>query len=222
MVAKPLSPGTPSTGSPDAAGLRKQVVAERRQADIVGEGRQRQLTDHGGFHGSRRSRQHLPCLVDGHIGRVRRQRDAIGETQPVKRHHLTFRIRVERAGTLKHRATVRRFDAEPALAVQRHVEPVAGLCQLPLHMHGTHGGRSHAKAEMGTLWQHRPVGGGGRALHPVGLVEQVGELRPRPLETGRVDVGDVVGDHVQILLLGVHAGGGDSECAHRVSSDGHA
>ncbi len=50
------------------------------------------------------------------------------------------------------------------------------------------------------------------------LVDQVLELRPPPLEAGRGHVGDVVGDHLDVGLLGLHPGAGDIERAHAVVS----
>ncbi len=52
------------------------------------------------------------------------------------------------------------------------------------------------------------------ALEALRLIEQVGELRPRALEGGGVDVGDVVGDDFDVQLLGVHARRCDGERFH--------
>ncbi len=57
----------------------------------------------------------------------------------------------------------------------------------------------------------RAVRAGGGAGREDLLVEKILELGPLPLEGGRVHVGDVVRDHVDIGLLRQHAGRGDGE-----------
>ena len=44
-MAKPGSPGTPTLAGPEAARLLEQIVAERREARLVGEGGERQLAE---------------------------------------------------------------------------------------------------------------------------------------------------------------------------------
>ena len=51
-----------------------------------------------------------------------------------------------------------------------------------------------------------------------GLIDEVGELGARALESGGVDIGDVVGDHFEILFLGVHARGRDRKRSHASTS----
>ena len=47
-----------------------------------------------------------------------------------------------------------------------------------------------------------------RARGTLILVQQVLKLWPRLLETRRVDVGQVVGNHIQLGLLRLHSGSG--------------
>src|SRR5208282_684223 len=49
---------------------------------------------------------------------------------------------------------------------------------------------------------------------PFGLVDEIGEFRARTFKAGGVDVGDVVRDHLQVLLLGAHARRRDRQRSH--------
>src|SRR6185312_1439472 len=94
--------------------------------------------------------------------------------------------------------------------VDRDVERVAGLLQValredPLGRHRPHAGADlQARRQVGLL---RRVG----ARLAQRLVEEILEHRARALEAGRVDVGEVVGDDVDLRLLRVEAGLGNPE-----------
>ena len=66
------------------------------------------------------------------------------------------------------------------------------------------------RAPSGTILA-APVRHAGRALD---LIEQIGELAARPLVGGGVDVRDVVRDHIDVQLLGIHARRGDGQGSH--------
>ena len=46
------------------------------------------------------------------------------------------------------------------------------------------------------------------ARQSIDAIEKILEVRPVFLETGRVDIRHVIGDHVELGLEGFHAGGG--------------
>ena len=73
------------------------------------------------------------------------------------------------------------------------------------------GGGAHAEADLGAFGNGLLAAAVGRAGGALGLIEQVRELGPRALEARGVDVGDVVGDHLDVGLLGVHSRRGDGE-----------
>ena len=64
----------------------------------------------------------------------------------------------------------------------------------------------HAEPDLRALGDRVLAAADRHALQALRLVEQVGELGPRPLERRRVHVGDVVGDDLEIGLLGIHPG----------------
>ncbi len=49
---------------------------------------------------------------------------------------------------------------------------------------------------------------------PFRLIEKIGKLGAGTLEACRIDIGDVVGNHFQIELLGVHTGCGNRQGFH--------
>ena len=82
---------------------------------------------------------------------------------------------------------------------------LARLRQSALDMEVADGRQFHAEAELGAF-RHTALGGPVRnALRTLRLVEQVRELGASPLETGRVDVRDVVRDDFDVRRLCVHA-----------------
>ena len=84
-----------------------------------------------------------------------------------------------------------------------------------------HCDRADAEAEP-RPFRHRVLAGAIRdALHALDLVEQVGEFGARALEGRRIDVRDVVRDHLDVELLRAHAGRGDGQGSHCKTSDRH-
>src|SRR5690606_36309057 len=114
-------------------------------------------------------------------------------------------------------------DLEPAMPVKPQIEPVVCVRQGALHMQGPECSRTHAKADLSTFGYDVLTAACRRTSCPLGLIEKVRELRPRPFESGRIDVGDVIGDDFDIELLGTHAGRSDRESSHKYeSSNGHS
>src|SRR5690606_41103351 len=57
-----------------------------------------------------------------------------------------------------------------------------------LHMQGPDCSRTHAKADLSTFGYDVLTAACRRTSCPLGLIEKVRELRPRPFESGRIDV----------------------------------
>src|SRR5690606_17853581 len=82
---------------------------------------------------------------------------------------------------------------------------------------------TYAEADLRTLRHDVFAATRRRTSRPLRLIEEDRELRPRPFESGRIDVGDIIGDDFDIELLGTHAGRSDRESSHKYdSSNGHA
>jgi hypothetical protein len=83
-------------------------------------------------------------------------------------------------------------------------------CRAALGENALGRNRAHAGAQHQPGWNLRLLRRlGTRLAH--GLVQQILEHRPRPLEAVGADVGQVVGNDVQVGLLGVEAGLGNPE-----------
>ena len=91
-----------------------------------------------------------------------------------------------------------------------NIQVVAGLLQVPLREVAAGGHRAHAQADLQTRWQ-RGLFGGIRADLAQILVHQVFEDRMGLLEAIGGNVGQIVGNHIQLGLLGFHAGLGYPE-----------
>lgn len=109
---------------------------------------------------------------------------------------------------------------EKAVALNCHVQRVAGILEIALGKELVHGCRPHAHADLDA---HRQtvvaVGNGTGDLH--GLVHQVFELGPAFFEARGVDVGQVVGNDVNVELLGHHAGGARVQGTHHGKISSH-
>src|SRR4030095_16718634 len=79
-------------------------------------------------------------------------------------------------------------------------------------------GGAHTRADLDPDRQHGALVGGLRADAADLFVEQVLELGALLFVAGGAHVGDVVGDDLDVELLGHHAGRGGVECAHVVFS----
>jgi hypothetical protein len=100
------------------------------------------------------------------------------------------------------------------LAVDRHVQVVVGDHDVALFGDAVDRRGFDAQADLNARGHDgagiRGIGAGAQQV----LVEQVLKLRPLALEPGRVHVGDVVRDDLDIHLLGQHARCGDAKRTH--------
>jgi hypothetical protein len=107
-------------------------------------------------------------------------------------------------------AAVGQLDLEEALALDGHVQVVAGLLQVALAEVARR--RRHARAQA-----HLQPGGqlglvaAGRADLAQAVVHQVLEDHAAALEAAGADVGQIVGDGVQLELLALHAALGNPQ-----------
>ncbi len=153
-------------------------------------------------------------LTDHDLRRVLRHGDRRLERIAIGRHDLSIRVRVECTGARVERVAIGSGDLEPAAAVQCEIETVARRGQRALDVQLANGGGAHAEADLRAFWNGRVASPVRHALHSLGFVEQIGELRTRALVAGRVDVRDVVSDRFYVRLLGVHARGRNGERSH--------
>jgi hypothetical protein len=96
---------------------------------------------------------------------------------------------------------------EEAVALDHHIERVAGLRK------GSFGEDNLVRRGVRTQTELQPGGNqgllpGGRAGRQHALIHQVLELRAAHFVADGVGVGQVIGDIVQVQLLGLHAAGG--------------
>ena len=122
---------------------------------------------------------------------------------------LAGAVLVEGTGARVERLAARAGDLEPAAPVDGEVERVGGLGQRALDVQVADADGAHAEADLRALRHHVLAAAVGHALGALRLVDQIGEFGAGALERGRVDVGDVVGDDLNVGLLGGHAGRGD-------------
>ena len=145
---------------------------------------------------------------------VGRNRDRRLERIALGGHDLALAVQVKRAGARVAGLAAGQRDLEEAGAFDREVErAAASLRRLPvLKLRAVATARDaeagfEADRRFGLLRRRRA-----RRLDL--LVDQVLELDAALLEAGRVDVGQVVRDVVDVGLLRVHAAGGRIQCAN--------
>jgi hypothetical protein len=136
---------------------------------------------------------------------------AVGET--AARDERAVGVGPQRAVARVGGGAVGQLDLEEALSVDREVELVARLLQVALGEHARRGSRAHAGANLQPGRQLCLLRRVGACLAHV-LVQQVLERNTRALEAVRADVGEVVGNHVELRLLRVEAGLADPEAAN--------
>ena len=96
-------------------------------------------------------------------------------------------------------------DFEKAVAFDGKIHVVARFHQRPLLLGA--GGSGHPGAVTHLHATHFPVGAG-RSRRDQGGIQQILEANATALESARVHVGQVVGNHVQGHFLGSHSGDG--------------
>ena len=147
---------------------------------------------------------------DGHALRVGRDGDAGLQHVAVAGDDLAGGVELERAVAGVAGAAVGQLDLEEAVALDRDVEVVAGLLQVALAEVARRRRHARAQADLQPGRQLRLVAAGRAGLAQV-LVHQVLEDHAAALVAVGADVGQVVGDGVQLELLAFHAGLGDPQ-----------
>jgi hypothetical protein len=94
---------------------------------------------------------------------------------------------------------------QPARAIDGDIELVAGIGERALGVEIADGGEPRSQAQLGAFRNGVLAAANGHAMDALDLIQEIGELGPRPLEAGGIDVGDVVGDDLDVQLLGRHA-----------------
>jgi hypothetical protein len=95
---------------------------------------------------------------------------------------------------------------EKTAAFDGHVQLILGVGEISLGEHFLHGRRAGAMphldsgGNLGVCGRRYPRG-------PERLVEQILEVRPAFLVSGGADIGQVVGNHIDVQGLGLHSGG---------------
>ena len=124
--------GVPSCGGPEAGVSDEQVVADRLQAGLVDEARQRELAEHRRRRRPGTRHRDLALRIDGDAGRVLRDRDAGLHDVALRRDDAALRVHLERAVAGVGEGAVRHLDLEEAVAADGEVEVVAGRRQRAL------------------------------------------------------------------------------------------
>ena len=101
-----------------------------------------------------------------------------------------------------------------SLSIDREIERIAGLFEAALGHDRL--GRDHIGAR--PLLQTRGVVGRlRRKATGLGLIfiKQIGEYRPHFFETGRIEVGQIIGDHIHLGLFAFETGANDGKRLHQ-------
>ena len=165
----------------------------------------------------RRSRQRhrdLALRVDGDAGGVLRDGDGRLHRIALRVDDAALRVHLERAVAGIGVGAVRHLDLEEAFAADRDVEIVAGRRQRALRHQPRRADGLDAAADVDADGQDGALVGGLRADPAHMVIDQVLERRALLLEAGGAQVGDVVGDHLDVEFLGRHPGRRGIKCAH--------
>ena len=151
---------------------------------------------------------------DRHIRRRGRNGDRRQHRIAVLRHDLAGGVDREVTGAGVGCLSRGQLHLEEAFAADRQVQLVAGLGGRALSGDAVDRAGFHTGAELDAgRGDGAAVGGLGAGPLDV-LVEQILELGPLLLVANRVHVGDIVGDHLHVQLLGGHAGRRCSQSHH--------
>jgi hypothetical protein len=96
----------------------------------------------------------------------------------------------------------------------RQIEGVAGVGERALNVDAADRGGANAEADLRPFGNGRVTAAVRDPHQTLCLIDEVREFRPRALEASGVDVGDIVRDHLQVLLLGAHARRRDRQRSH--------
>ena len=126
--------------------------------------------------------------------------------------HVAVLVQVESAGARIGDVAGGAADLEETAALDDHVERIAGGGEIALREDDLVRGSARAQSKLQAGGNHGLLSGGGAGLENI-LIHEVLELRAAHLVAGGVGVGQVVGDVIDVHLLGVHAAGSAVECS---------
>jgi hypothetical protein len=172
-----------------AFGRRKRGQLERAQQRLAGA-----AADLPGY---------LTALVDGDVAGARRDLDVLRETAAVGGRQIALAVHMQLTIARVHMVAVRVDHLEKALALDGDVPGVAGLLHLALCKHRA--GRNHFRTRAGFAWRQPGLYLRWRDHR------DVAEVCPFRLEAGRLHVGEIVRQRVDLALRGLQAGRGDVE-----------
>src|SRR5437667_2181896 len=140
--------------------LLKQVLAERAQPRRVGEARGLDLPHLRRGRLAGQDRAHDAVAADRDVLGAARDRDRGLERDALGRHHARLVVELEGPRTRKGRRAVGQRHLEEARALDGHVERVAGLRVVALHVDPLDGRRPRAESHLDAGRRLRAVGGG--------------------------------------------------------------
>jgi hypothetical protein len=182
------------------------VAADRLQAGLVDEARQRQLADDARGGRARQRHRDLALRVDGDARRVLRDRNRRLHRVALRGDDAALVVHLEGAVAGVLEGAVRHLDLEEAFAGDRQIEVVAGHRQCALRHRARRADGLDAAAEIDADRQDGALVGGLRADAAHMFVDQVLERRGLLLVAGGAQVRDVVGDHLNVEFLCRHSG----------------
>ena len=116
---------------------------------------------------------------------------------------IAFIVDLKIAGSSVGLAPARQLDLEKASALYRHIQIPFGVLETSLGKYLAHIRQFHPQSHLDTGGDSVAIGAHHARIFDV-LVDQILEVGSALLEAYSVDVGDIVGDHIQIGLLGRH------------------
>ena len=197
--------------------FQEQIGADRLQPRLVGEAHDPELANVLQAHLALLLDQHFAALVDHHVDRIGGNGEAWTDGIAIVGNDLTIGIELKRTVARVRPGTVRQIDGKQALALDGKIERVVGRGQVALAGNAIDGSQPGAQADLHAGGNDGARFGRGRSDPAQVIVEEVLKLGPAPLERGRVHVGEVVRDHLDVLLLGEHSRRGDVERSHRMN-----
>src|SRR5262249_5196567 len=152
----------------------------------------------GGLPGQRYADRSV--LRDGDRSCIRRNRHRGLYRVSILGYKIAGGIEVKSSSTCVGGFSVGQKHLEKSRALDRKVERVAGLAEVPLQLDDFGGGRARAQADLQSSNQRRLLRGC-RAGHDEVLIDQVFELHAAAAKPCRARVGEIVGDRVEIGFL---------------------
>jgi len=202
-------------------GLCTEIASQHQKPGVIREIRQCKLADLLRRGLVRDGHRHLTRLADVDIHGVRRNSHRRTDNQPILRHDLAGRIRAEGTRPRIEGPALGTCDLKPSAPCQRKIEWVSCIRQGALNVKITNRSGADSETKLRALWNRIVLTPARYPLQTLGLIDQVRELRARPLERRCVDIGNVVGNDLNIQVLRGHPGRSNCESLHFISSYGH-